>query len=203
MTGVSAARDRLPPALAEPGAAPPCAPSPVNRHPSPHFSVTFALPATVAPPLGVYASCTVSFTLFAFLSDLTAAFVNFSVTVPLPEPAILPLPEATAFDPFRPLTVSVPAPGPANFTLTPLFSAFFSEVLVNETDSWVAGGFACPLSPPGGGVVVEPLLLTVSQSVETVSIASALTVSLPTPQLMLSASPSRASIRSLPNGSLQ
>src|SRR4051812_1995689 len=104
--------------------------SPAIRYPlsAYFFSLTFALPAAAAPLLGLSVTVTASVTLFAFFSAFTPAFVNLSVTVPLPDLPTRPLPEATAVEPFRPLTVSVPAPGPATLTLMPLFSAFLSEV---------------------------------------------------------------------------
>src|SRR4051794_32298854 len=136
-------------------------PLPFCRLPSYFFSVIFVVPETVVPPLRVYESLTVSFTLFGFLSAFTPAFVNFSVPVPWPEAAVVPLPAPTAFEPFRPLSVRLPAPGPTNLTFTPLFRAFFSDVFVKATESCVTGVEVWPSFPPGGGVLVVPLLLTV------------------------------------------
>jgi hypothetical protein len=64
-----------------------------------------------------------------------------------------------------------------------------------------SAGVSSPAGPPGpdpGAPGDEAEVVTFSQSLSTMSILSASTVSVPKPQLMLSTSPSRASTWSLP-----
>ena len=89
----------------------------------------------------------------------------------------------------------------AQGTVTP--RPFLTIALIESLPLTVAAGpepLGAPL-PPGPGLEEAPPTSTVSQ-LETTSMASTTAVSWPTPQSIVSASPSRALIVSLPNGTL-
>ncbi len=169
-----------------------------SLRPGYRFSVTFAL--TPAP-------ATVSVTFFARRRLLRANLLKRRVTVaPPPFPAFA-LPLARRVLPRRAISATlVPALTPPTRTTSPRASTRLSFALLTLTVACAVplGAGLCvppplPLSSPLG---TPPPRSTVSQLALTTSSASAITLSVPTPQSIESISPSRALTTSLPYGYL-